>query len=298
VLHLHGTLAGYKQIVPGHRARMYDAFDAVTRPLPTLRPDQIVVSTHQEAREVEAYGLDMDRVRVIPMGIDPDLYRFEDERREPEQILFVGRLAEDRNVEQVLHALGLIRDLSWSCKIVGGEERRSYASRGGYVAKLKQLAQDLGIADRVCFTGPLYGEELRRTYARAGIFAYTSRYENFGQTILEAAAAGCALVTSATGVAAEIVEEGVSGALVPLDDPHALASRLGDLLGNPGRAKALGAKASDVVKQRFHWRTISGQYIELYRDLALRRETPLISPYAAAPTGPYAGRSVGNQVKS
>lgn len=267
VLHLHGSLASYRTIVPAGRQWLYRAYDLLTRPLPTLRAPAIVVSTGAEAREAVAYGLDAARVHVIPMGIDQAAYRLAGVRRDPQHILMVGRLCQDRNVELLLRGLALLRERPWSCAIVGGEERRSYTEAPGYLDRLRRLAGELGIAERVRFTGPLAGDALRAAYAGAGVFAYTSRWENFGQTILEAAAAGCALVSTPVGVAPDLIEEGRSGLGLDSPEPAALAARLAALLDNPGLQAAMGERAAATVRGQYAWGAIAQRYVELYEGL-------------------------------
>lgn len=266
IVQLHGSLSGYRSIVERKGHWLYAAYDTLTRPLPTLRAARFIVSTCVEAHEAERFGLDSSRICIIPMGIDPDHYVFPGIARDPHQITFVGRLAEDRHVEGLLRSLALMRDLTWSCAVVGGEERRSYLSARGYVNRLKLLARDVGVAERIDFTGPLYGDELRQTYARSGIFVYPSRYENFGQTILEAAAAGCALVTTPVGVANDLIDDGASGFLIEQDKPELLTQRLRWLLEHPAEQAALGARARALVRQNFAWQPILRRYADLYHD--------------------------------
>ncbi len=267
ILHLHGTLQGYRHIARPERHWMYNMYDKMTSPLPVLRSTRIIVSTREEMNEVDAYGIDRSRVSIIPMGVDSEKYLFRDLARNPTRITFVGRLTEDRNVEQLIYALGMLGDLTWSCHIVGGEERRSYATHLGYTSHLQQLAHNLGIADRVFFTGPIYGEVLRRTYAESGIFVYPSLYENFGQTILEAAAAGCALVTTRVGVAWDIIQDGVSGFFIERDEPQQLAQHLRWLLEHPEEQANMGYTAHSLVQRDFAWPPILQRYAALYNEL-------------------------------
>lgn len=283
ILHLHGTLAGYRQIAPRERWWLYRAYDYADRVFPTLHADRFIVSTEEEARETEAYGIDRRLIRVIPMGITPSDYAFADVQRDAVSIVFVGRLTEDRNPALLLQALGQLSELPWNCTLVGDETRRSFATEYGYVDKLKRMAQNLGIAGRIHFAGQLHGEQLRQAYARAGIFVYPSRYENFGQTILEAAAAGCALVTTPVGVAHELVRDGATGFLINSDDPAALAQQLRWLLDRPAQQRAMGERAGELVRAEFAWEPIMQRYVELYSEVldARRRSSSSIRAAAA-----------------
>lgn len=288
VMHLHGSLASYKTIVPAGRRWLYSAFDLVTSPLPTLRAQAFVVSTRAEADEAAAYGLDPARLHVIPMGIDHAAYQLRDTPRDPRQILMVGRLCQDRNVELLLVALAQLRELPWRCTIVGGEERRSYTERPGYLERLRRLAGELDLADRVVFAGPLGGRALREAYAQAGVFVYTSLWENFGQALLEAAAAGCALVSTRVGVAPDLIEDGASGFCLDAPAPTALAARLRELLANPQLPRRMGERARTVAREGYDWQAILQRYSELYTTLlgdgrTWRRAEPAAPSRRSAP---------------
>jgi glycosyltransferase involved in cell wall biosynthesis len=267
IVHLHGTLVGYRAIARPSHWWLYHAYDTITRPLSLLRSAQIVVSTSQEAYETERYGIDRSRISIIPMGIDADDYRFDDLQHDPTRIVFVGRLTEDRNPEQLVRALALIAHLPWSCTLVGAEVRRSYATSLGYVDRLQQLARELGIAERITFAGQLHGQQLRRAYAGAGIFVYPSRYENFGQTILEAAAAGCALVTTPVGVAHDLAGEGETGSFIRTVAPEALAQQIAWLLEHPVQQRAMGAEARARARRGYAWHPILQRYADLYASV-------------------------------
>jgi glycosyltransferase involved in cell wall biosynthesis len=267
VLHLHGTLAGYRMIIPKTRWWVYRVYDGVTAPLPTLRADRIIVSTTAEAEETIQYGIHKDQINVIPMGIDPTHYTFDHIRRDHRHIVFVGRLTEDRNPELLIRALAALRDVAWSCAFVGAEVRRSYATPTGYTDKLKKLAHACGIVDRVTFTGQLHGERLRHAYAQAGIFVYPSQYENFGQTILEAAAAGCVPVTTRVGVAHDLVRDGDTGFLVEHHTPDMLAQRLRWLLEHPNEQQRIGESVRRATARNYAWTPILQSYADLYQDV-------------------------------
>jgi mannosyltransferase len=100
-----------------------------------------------------------------------------------------------------------------------------------------------GLAGRVRFLGERPIEELPRWYQRITIYAFTSRNEGFGLTLLEAMAAGTALVASRAGGAERVVIDGETGLLVPPGDAAALASALEPLMRDPERAAEMGRRA-------------------------------------------------------
>lgn len=276
VLHAHGS-AFAENLAPSWRGRwVYKAYDLMFKTRVPLRADAVVVSTTQERRECVAYGIPEDRVHIIPSGIDPlDNGPFRAARNQtggPPRALFVGRLSRDRNVELAIRAMGRVRDArrSLELRIVGGEEKRTRASRGGYLSELKQLVADLGLSEEVSFAGVRRGPALLREYAEADMFVYTSRYENFGNTVLEAAAAGLPLLVTRTGVANDILSHGGAGHFVSMDDPDDLARRLCELADNAERRVAMGSQASQIAFRDYDWENIVTSYEELYQSLTSR----------------------------
>ena len=100
---------------------------------------------------------------------------------------------------------------------------------------------------RIVITGELPIEQVQRWYQRLTIYAFTSRNEGFGLTLIEAMAAGAALVASRAGAAELVVEDGVTGVLTPPGDVDALVAALEPLMRDPRRALrwARGARTRD-----------------------------------------------------
>jgi starch synthase len=96
-------------------------------------------------------------------------------------------------------------------------------------------------------------------------------YEPLGIVNLEAMACGTAVVASSVGGIPEVVDHGVTGLLVPPDDPAALAEALNALVRDPSRADAYGAAGRDRAVREFSWTTIAGATADLYAQLAPKR---------------------------
>ena len=97
---------------------------------------------------------------------------------------------------------------------------------------------------RIVMTGELPIEEVQRWYRRLTIYAFTSRNEGFGLTLIEAMSAGAALVASRAGAAELVVEEGVTGVLTPPGDVDALVAALEPLLRDPASCTAMGVRGA------------------------------------------------------
>ncbi len=148
--------------------------------------------------------------------------------------------------------------------IVGSEERTSSTSKKGYVAELKELVEELKAEDKVFFTGPKYGKELHRSYTESDIFIYPSSYENFGQPILEAAAAGLPIISTSVGIASDIVKTGETGFLVKQDEKE--ISQYINQLRSAQTRKTFGEKILGLVEKNYQWSTIIEKYVQIYRS--------------------------------
>jgi glycosyltransferase involved in cell wall biosynthesis len=119
-------------------------------------------------------------------------------------------------------------------------------------AALEGRAATLGIADRVYFAGRLFDNEKAVALAAMDIFAFPSLNEGFGLAVVEAMAAGVAPLVSDRGSLPEVVHDGRTGIVAPLDQ-FAWRQTLADLLGDPQRRRALGAAARRYVAEHFTW---------------------------------------------
>src|ERR1700688_3626745 len=132
---------------------------------------------------------------------------------------------------------------------------------------LKKRIETAGLPSRMVMTGELPIEELPRWYQRLTIYAFTSRNEGFGLTLIEAMSAGRALVASRAGAAELVVEEGVTGILTPPGDVDALVAALEPLMRDPASAAKMGERARARVLEKFSLDAEAAAIAEVYRAL-------------------------------
>ena len=137
----------------------------------------------------------------------------------------------------------------------------------GFANDLKKRIEAAGLASRIVVTGELSIEEVQRWYRRLTIYAFTSRNEGFGLTLIEAMAVGAALVASRAGAAELVVEDGVTGALTPPGDVDALVAALEPLMRDPAAASAMGARARARVVEKFSLDAEAAGIAAVYRAL-------------------------------
>ena len=226
-----------------------------------------MVSSKLEYEDALDFGIARKKLHIIPMGIDVEGYGEEGgraENGEPLNILFVGRIARVRRIELLLQAVQRLT-VPWSLTLVGGEEKTSSLSKSGYLRELETLCADLGIQDRVTFTGPKPPGELKSFYRSADLFVYPSLYENFAQPVLEAAAEGLPVIATPVGVVPEIVKDGETGFIVS-GDPASISARI-EQLKEPKVRTEFGKRIREKVRRQFGWDEIMKQYVQLYRSL-------------------------------
>jgi mannosyltransferase len=132
---------------------------------------------------------------------------------------------------------------------------------------LKKRIETAGLQSRVILTGELPIEELPRWYRRLTIYAFTSRNEGFGLTLIEAMSSGAALMASRAGAAELVVEDGVTGVLTPPGDVEALVAALEPMLRDPAGAAAMGERARARVIADFSLDAEANKIAGVYRTL-------------------------------
>ena len=222
------------------------------------RADLVLVSSRASAAAaVREYGLDPARVVAVPEPIDLEhwqvLFRSAARReRAGPTILCVARMYPRKRVADLLEAAALLRRRIPKARI-------RIVGRGPEWAAVARLHASLGLGETVALLGDVSRERLAEEYVGADLFCLPSVQEGFGIVFLEAMAASLPVVACRASAVPEVVEDGVTGVLVPPRDPPALADALEALLAAPGRARAMGkagrhaveAYAADRVAARF-----------------------------------------------
>jgi glycosyltransferase involved in cell wall biosynthesis len=134
-----------------------------------------------------------------------------------------------------------------------------------YFAELQTLVRDLNLSGHLHFVGGI--TNLREHLSAADIFILPSRSEGFSNAIVEAMAAALPVVATNVGGNAEAVKDGVSGFVVPSDDPAALSAAIIRLLSDPSLAKAMGEAGKDLVAENFTAEAMMNRIIAAYGNL-------------------------------
>jgi glycosyltransferase involved in cell wall biosynthesis len=271
VINAHGSLTGYEDYLKGLAKMPYVCYDFFVGRKIIKDADAVIVNSKKEYLDAVNYGVDKKKLYIIPAGIDISLYKPVKKDKKYLTVLFVGRISRNRNLEPIIEAAALLnndRKIKGCGKIrviiVGGEVKSSDTSRAGYLDELKELAERKKVSNIVSFVGEKKGKELIKYYKIADIFVYTSLSENFGQTILEAAAAKLPIICTDVGIAPEIVENEKNGYLIR-GRAEEIAEKI-IKLAEPKKREEFGKKSLETAK-RFEWSRIIKRYLDIYRRL-------------------------------
>ena len=139
--------------------------------------------------------------------------------------------------------------------------------RVAFANDLRQRIEAAGLQSRIVISGELPIEDVQRWYRRLTIYAFTSRNEGFGLTLIEAMSVGAALVASRAGAAELVVEDGVTGVLTPPGDVDALVAALEPLMRDPASAADMGERARARVLAKFSLDAETSRIAQIYRTL-------------------------------
>lgn len=261
----------------GERPLLFRALHLLGRWL-LPRADSHRVINHAERRAYADYGVPPDRVSVIPTPVHVGQFVREDAAGlrasqratlgldiDQPVLLWVGRPVRAKRLEVLLEVLRRLRErMPRVILLVVGD--LSLAATDP-----RHVASGLNVAASVRFLGERPHHDLPGLYAAADVYVHTSAYEGLGKSMVEAAAAGLPVVSTDTAGAREIVREGETGFLVPMDDPDLMVARLCDLLANPDMLQGMGRQGRAWVLQRFDRERTIMAVVDAWRAVARTR---------------------------
>ncbi len=226
-----------------------------------LRASRILVSSPRYLETSPWLQAVRDKCVVVPLGVDH--HRFAppmDVYEGPPTLLFVGRLRYYKGLDTLLRAMPRLPD----------DVRLRVIGSGEMLASLQALTSELNLARRVQFVGEVPDVELPAQYHQASLFVLpaNARAEAFGMVLLEAMASGLPCVTTEVGTGTSwVVQDGVTGRVVPPEDPVALAEAIRDLLADEGRRRAMGRAARARVEAEFTQERLVDRVMSVYESL-------------------------------
>ncbi|MDP2389624.1 MAG: glycosyltransferase family 4 protein [Acidobacteriota bacterium] len=243
--------------------------------------DRFLAISEAMARNYRAAGLAESRLRVVPNGVDTDRFRPAEAGERDDccrelgldpslkWVAFVGFFSRDKNPDLLFDAwLALPPAVRESTGLIfaGATESKYHEVDPTLAQRIRTDASRLGLLERVRFLGELPGVE--RLYRAADVLAMPSTREAFGMVLVEAMASGLQVVaTHIPGVTDAIVEDGVTGLLVPPRDRSALAVALARVLADRSWSAAVGTRARLAVNERYGLAVSAARWRGLYADV-------------------------------
>ena len=234
--------------------------------------DHIVAATEHERQLLrQIFRVAPQRVAVIPLGVDPEHFQPREQAAARADLdlppgervlLAVGRIEPLKGFDILIRALAEMTERAGvTLLVVGGDERAA-----AEFARLRAIAEEVGVADRVRFTGAIPHERLDVYYNAADVVVVPSFYESFGLVALEAMASGTPVVASRVGGLMSTIADGRTGYLVPWRCPEPFADKIDLLLGNNTLREALGAAGTRAV-ERYTWEKVASALLALYGEV-------------------------------
>jgi colanic acid/amylovoran biosynthesis glycosyltransferase len=198
----------------------------------------------------EKYPGEADRIHRVYNGIDLADFRVADLAAPTPAIVSIGRLIEKKGFSDLIEACRLLfeRGIDFRCEIIG---------EGPLEPALREQIRTAGLTSSVTLSGPLPQEEVRARLARSAVFALPCVTEagggmdNLPTVVMEAMAAALPVVSTAIGGVPEMVQDGITGFLLPEQQPAALADILSRLLSEPGLRRSLGKAGRERATRLF-----------------------------------------------
>jgi len=250
------------------------------------RADAVIATSSAEERELRSWNLARDRIRVVPCGVDPDLFHPQGptaQRGKRPRILALGRLVPRKGVRTLIGALAGVPGAEL---VVAGGAPPARIRQDPRIAALRACAREAGVAERVVFTGGLDRSDVPALLRSADIAVSAAWYEPFGMSTVEAMACGVPVIASNVGGHLDTVVSGVTGCLVPPRDARTLAYWIRVLLSDPVTRDSLGIAAADRVRARYTWPLVARQSEQCYTGVLAGRGRAVAAPAAAPAAAP------------
>ncbi|MFA5099397.1 MAG: lipopolysaccharide heptosyltransferase II [Candidatus Omnitrophota bacterium] len=228
---------------------------------------RVIVPSNVIARHmIEDFGVPRDRIRLIPRSVAVERFKFSDpaqKRRKEFNVGIIGRLTPIKGhldfIKAMHKASRSVQDLKiW---IVGDAP----ASKDSYKDQVKVMTRRLGLWHCTEFLG--LQKDIPEIVSHLDLLVLaTTTQEAFGRVIIEAQAAGVPVIATSVGGVVDIIEDGVTGLLVPPGDPQSMADATVRIFKDPGLASRMAAAAYDKVKARYTVELMVNKTIDVYKD--------------------------------
>jgi len=205
---------------------------------------KVITPSHYLRRIVEGWGVNSDRIEVIYNALEPinGVSPMQLPSFAGATVITVARLVTWKGIDRIIKVVSSISDVRLI--IVGDGNERTY---------LENLVADLGIVERVIFTGKVSRQVVLQYIKASNIFVLNSTYEGLPHIVLEAMAVGVPVIATDVGGTGEVVQHEVNGLLIPPRDDEALRNAIRRMIDNPNERERFANIGQFTVLERFQW---------------------------------------------
>ncbi|HEY0812652.1 MAG TPA: glycosyltransferase [Pseudonocardia sp.] len=233
----------------------------------TRLADRVVATCEDELFELIRMGAPRKQVSIVPCGVDTAMFAPDGPavpRGDRPRLVSIGRLVRRKGVDEVITALAAVPDAEL---LVAGGQADAETDPDPDTARLRAVAADNGVTERVRFLGALARNEVPTLLRSADVVVCAPWYEPFGIVALEAMACERAVVATAVGGMQDTVVHGVTGLHVPPREPDALAEALRELLSSPTLPAVFGSAGRARVLARYTWDRVAAATERVYDEV-------------------------------
>ncbi|MEU6711026.1 glycosyltransferase [Nonomuraea sp. NPDC046802] len=272
VIHAHSWTSGLASVAGAKDlgvpvTQTFHTFDASHQDLERAlgrRANAVIAGSGDEESALIRLGVPRGNIAIVPYGVDTEKFQRRGAiatRGSRKRLLHVGPLTADRGAHTIVRALQGLGDVEL---IIAGGPEPDYLEDDRDARRLRTLAEQLGVADRVTLLGQVKRAAVPKLMRSADAVVSVPREAVTGIVALEAMACGVPVIASAVGAHLDSVIDGVTGLLVPPDRPAATARLARELLWDPTLRTALGYAGADRARSRYSWERVSQELVRVY----------------------------------
>ncbi len=249
--------------------------------------DHVIATTEPQAELLkEQYDLLANRVTVVPPGMDED--RFSPVRQADIQairqkhglrahdVLTLGRMAHNKGYDLLMRALPTLFELVPTARLIAAVGGEDSAQDNAGVARLKELAAELGVADKIEWVQYVADDELADYYRATAVFSMSSRYEPFGMVAIEAMACGTPAVITVHGGLYELVNFGKQALYADPTRPLEYGTMLAFPMLYPDLGHQLSVEGARFARRNFGWTGIAKKSLAIFQSVAQRSSGEIV----------------------
>ncbi len=216
-----------------------------------------VVANSEGLRDLALTTSPRQRIEIIPNGVDVDLFQPGEKSGSGLRVVCAARLIRRKRIDLLIRAMDELRDENVTLALAG---------TGNEEERLKDLARDLGLEERVRFAGYVEHDKVPAFFQAADLFVLPSVSEGMSIAVLEAMASGLPILMNDTGGSSEVLEDGANGFLLETGSVPDIVRKIREYLGNRDLLRRQGS-VSRKKAEGLSWGMIADRYADLYRQV-------------------------------